>query len=251
MNFDFMPELRSRWGYPLVLAAMRRDHASRSTCGPPPRVARSERARRCAGGLMGAAVGWGSRGAGAGLPLAAGVGPHLLPDPFAGVVRRFLRRSRRVGDRARSAGGGPHAERIVDCGRRGGSDRGGGPPAGRARDQEQSGAGSALDSGPWCSTRPGGTAVGLLLPPAFRRRAHRTGRVDLRRLPRRRAPQAADRRAAQAPTQEASSNPPAAWASGSPTSSSGYWTHRSSCRHRGGVEHGAPAPPRLPNRFAS
>ena len=22
MNFDFMPELRSRWGYPLVLAAM-------------------------------------------------------------------------------------------------------------------------------------------------------------------------------------------------------------------------------------
>jgi diguanylate cyclase (GGDEF)-like protein len=137
-------------------------------------------------------------------PIAAGVGPHLLPDP----ALEWLRRSHgalgvwvaELDPREE----GPRAERIVDAERLSVAqivavDR----RLERARDQEQSGA-ERLDSGTLVFHGAAGTAVAILLPVGFE--AARLGLVetDLRRLldGTRRRPQVVA--LAQAQTQEAS-----------------------------------------------
>jgi diguanylate cyclase (GGDEF)-like protein len=130
----------------------------------------------------GGAVGWLSTRRREAVRLAAGVGPHLLPDPGLEWLRR-------------SYGGlgvwvaeldpqekEPHAERIVDSERLSVAqivavDR----RLERARDQEQSGA-ERLESGTLVFHAATGTAVALLLPEDFD--THRLGLVeaDLKRL---------------------------------------------------------------------
>ena len=138
MNFEYMPELRARWGYPAVLLVMalvtlviylwfrRRGWLRRVT---PAGAARS--ARCSARGWAGCSAA-GDRGAG----VAPGVSPHLLPDPALEWLRRRPRRARASGSRSWTPREGePHAERIVDAERLSvAPDRGGGPTAGaRAR----------------------------------------------------------------------------------------------------------------------
>jgi diguanylate cyclase (GGDEF)-like protein len=154
--------------------------------------------------LAGLAVGWVLARRRSGLPLAAGVGPHLLPDPALEWLRRSYGALGVWVAELDPEEEGPHAERIVDAERLSVSqivavDR----RLERARDQEQSGA-ERLDSGTLVFHAAAGTAVGLLLPPGFE--ATRIGLVeaDLRRLldGTRRRPQVVA--LAQAQTQEAS-----------------------------------------------
>jgi hypothetical protein len=154
--------------------------------------------------LMGAAVGWGLARRRAGLPLAAGVGPHLLPDPALEWLRRSYGALGVWVTELDPREEGPHAERIVDAERLAVAqivavDR----RLERARDQEQSGA-ERMDSGTLVFHAAGGTAVGLLLPPAFEATHIGLVEVDLRRLldGARRRPQIVA--LAQAQTQEAS-----------------------------------------------
>jgi hypothetical protein len=132
--------------------------------------------------LVGAAVGWALTRRRAGLPLATGVGPHLLPEPALEWLRRSYDALGVWVTELDPQEEGPRAERIVDAERLSVSqvvavDR----RLERARDQEQSGA-ERMDSGTLVFHAASGTAVGLLLPPSFE--ATRIGLVeaDLRRL---------------------------------------------------------------------
>jgi diguanylate cyclase (GGDEF)-like protein len=138
------------------------------------------------------------------LPVAAGVGPHFLPDPALEWLRRSYGALGVWVAELDPGEEGPHAERIVDAERLSVAqivavDR----RLERARDQEQSGA-ERLDSGTLVFHSAAGTAVALLLPVGFE--AARIGLVeaDLRRLldGARRRPQVVA--LAQAQTQEAS-----------------------------------------------
>lgn len=132
--------------------------------------------------LAGAGAGWmvaRRRGA---LPIAAGVGPHLLPDPALEWLRRSYGALGVWVAELDPQEKEPHAERIVDPERLSVAqivavDR----RLERARDQEQSGA-ERLDSGMLVFHAAVGTAVALLLPEDFE--PHRIGLVeaDLRRL---------------------------------------------------------------------
>jgi hypothetical protein len=117
--------------------------------------------------LVGAAVGWALARRRAGLPLAAGVGPHLLPDPALEWLRRSYDALGVWVAELDPREEGPHAERIVDAERLSVAqivavDR----RLERARDQEQSGA-ERLDSGILVFHAASGTSVALLLPPGF------------------------------------------------------------------------------------
>ena len=154
--------------------------------------------------LAGAGTGWmlaRRRGA---LSVAAGAGPHLLPDPALEWLRRSYGALGVWVAELDPGEEGPHAERIVDAERLSVAqivavDR----RLERARDQEQSGA-ERLDSGTLVFHSGAGTAVALLLSEGFD--ATRIGLVeaDLRRLLDgvRRRPQVVA--LAQAQTQEAS-----------------------------------------------
>lgn len=130
----------------------------------------------------GAAVGWALARRRAGLPVAPGVGPHLLPDPALEWLRRCYGALGVWVAELDPQEEGPHAERIVDAERLSVAqivavDR----RLERARDQEQSGA-ERMERGTFVFHAAGGTAVGLLLPAEFD--AGRIGLVeaDLRRL---------------------------------------------------------------------
>ncbi len=132
--------------------------------------------------LMGAGVGWALARRRTHLPLAPGVGPHLLPDPALEWLRRSYDALGVWLAELDPREEGPHAERIVDAERLSvgqivAVDR----RLERARDQEQSGA-ERMDSGTLVFHAGSGTAVGLLLPIGFD--ATRLGLVeaDLRRL---------------------------------------------------------------------
>ena len=133
--------------------------------------------------LIGAGVGWKLARRRGGLSLlAAGVGPHLLPDPALEWLRRAYGALGVWVTELDPREEGPHAERIVDAERLSVTeiaavDR----RLERARDQEQSGA-ERLEGGTLVFDALGGTAVGLLLPHEFE--PHRLGLVeaDLRRL---------------------------------------------------------------------
>ncbi len=114
--------------------------------------------------------------------MAAGAGPHLLPDPALEWLRRSYGALGVWVAELDPQEKEPHAERIVDPERLSVAqivavDR----RLERARDQEQSGA-ERLDSGTLVFHAAVGTAVALLLPESFE--AHRIGLVeaDLRRL---------------------------------------------------------------------
>jgi diguanylate cyclase (GGDEF)-like protein len=154
--------------------------------------------------LVGAAVGWALARRRAGLPLAAGVGPHLLPDPALEWLRRSYDALGVWVAELDPREEGPHAERIVDAERLSVAqivavDR----RLERARDQEQSGA-ERLDSGILVFHAASGTSVALLLPPGFDASRLELVEADLRRLldGARRRPQIVA--LAQAQTQEAS-----------------------------------------------
>jgi len=113
--------------------------------------------------LAGVAVGWALARRRAGLPLATGVGPHLLPEPALEWLRRSYDALGVWVAELDPQEEGPHAERIVDAERLSVSqvvavDR----RLERARDQEQSGA-ERMDSGMLVFHAAAGTAVGLLL----------------------------------------------------------------------------------------
>jgi diguanylate cyclase (GGDEF)-like protein len=117
--------------------------------------------------LAGAAAGWALARRRAGLTVARGVGPHLLPDPALEWLRRSYGALGVWVAELDPREEGPHAERIVDAERLSVTqimavDR----RLERARDQEQSGA-ERLDSGTLVFHAAAGTAVGLLLPPTF------------------------------------------------------------------------------------
>ncbi|HEU4699874.1 MAG TPA: GGDEF domain-containing protein [Gemmatimonadales bacterium] len=155
--------------------------------------------------LGAAAVWWLDRRSAPGTPeVRAGAGPHLLPDPALGWLRR-----------AHAALGvwvteldpqeeGPHAERIVDAerltiGQIMAVDR----RLERARDQEHGGV-ERMEQGTLVFQAAGGFAVGLLLPEGHASDALARAEDDLRRLLDgvRRRPQIVA--LAQAGTQEAS-----------------------------------------------
>ena len=117
-----------------------------------------------------------------GIALAAGVGPHLLPDPALEWLRRAYGASGVWVTELDPREEGPRAERIVDAERLSVAqivavDR----RLERARDQEQSGA-ERMEGGTLVFHAAAGTAVALLLPEDFD--AGRLGLVeaDLRRL---------------------------------------------------------------------
>ena len=152
----------------------------------------------------GAAAGWYAARRRSGLPLAPGVGPHLLPEPALEWLRRCYGALGVWVAELDPMEEGPHAERIVDAERLSVAqivavDR----RLERARDQEQSGA-ERLDSGTLVFHAASGTAVALLLPPAFDSAGLDLVEADLRRLldGARRRPQVVA--LAQAQTQEAS-----------------------------------------------
>jgi len=154
--------------------------------------------------LVGAGVGWALARRRAGLPLAAGVGPHLLPEPALEWLRRSYDALGVWVAELDPREEGPHAERIVDAERLSVTqivavDR----RLERARDQEQSGA-ERMDSGTLVFHAAGGTAVGLLLPAGFDAARLDLVEADLRRLldGARRRPQIVA--LAQSQTQEAS-----------------------------------------------
>lgn len=154
--------------------------------------------------LAGAAAGWWAARRRSGPPLAAGVGPHLLPDPALEWLRRSYGALGVWMAELDPGEEGPHAERIVDADRLSVAqivavDR----RLERARDQEQSGA-ERLDSGTLVFHAVAGTAVGLLLPQGFDPSKLGLVEGDLQRLldGARRRPQVVA--LAQAKTQEAS-----------------------------------------------
>ena len=154
--------------------------------------------------LTGAAAGWWAARRRSGPPLAAGVGPHLLPDPALEWLRRSYGALGVWMAELDPGEEGPHAERIVDADRLSVAqivavDR----RLERARDQEQSGA-ERLDSGTLVFHAVAGTAVGLLLPQGFDPSKLGLVEGDLQRLldGARRRPQVVA--LAQAKTQEAS-----------------------------------------------
>jgi diguanylate cyclase (GGDEF)-like protein len=154
--------------------------------------------------LAGAAAGWWAARRRSGPPLAAGVGPHLLPDPALEWLRRSYGALGVWMAELDPGEEGPHAERIVDADRLSVTqivavDR----RLERARDQEQSGA-ERLDSGTLVFHAVAGTAVGLLLPQGFDPSKLGLVEGDLQRLldGARRRPQVVA--LAQAKTQEAS-----------------------------------------------
>ena len=194
MNFDFMPELRSRWGYPAVLAAMGGIVLVDLPLVPPPRVAPGVTSWRWSWPRWPAP----RRRLGAGpaaradRSLAGGVGPHLLPDPALEWLRRAYGALGVWVAELDPREEGPHAERIVDAERLSVAqivavDR----RLERARDQEQSGA-ERMDSGTLVFHAAAGTAVGLLLPTGSTPRP-RAGRGRSPPAARRRAPAAAGR----------------------------------------------------------
>jgi diguanylate cyclase (GGDEF)-like protein len=132
--------------------------------------------------LAGGAVGWTLARRRAALALAAGVGPHLLPEPALEWLRRAYGASGVWVAEIDPREEGPHAERIVDAERLSVAqivavDR----RVERARDQEQSGA-ERMEGGMLVFHASAGTAVAMLLPEGFD--AGRLGLVetDLRRL---------------------------------------------------------------------
>jgi diguanylate cyclase (GGDEF)-like protein len=154
--------------------------------------------------LAGAAAGWWAARRRQGPVQAAGVGPHLLPDPALEWLRRSYGALGVWVAELDPNEEGPHAERIVDAERLSVSqivavDR----RLERARDQEQSGA-ERLDSGMLVFHAVGGTAVALLLPTGFDPAGLGLVEGDLRRLldGARRRPQVVA--LTQAQTQEAS-----------------------------------------------
>jgi hypothetical protein len=156
------------------------------------------------------------------VPLAAGVGPHLLPDPALEWLRRSYGALGVWVAELDPQEKEPHAERIVDTERLSVAqivavDR----RLERARDQEQSGA-ERLDSGTLVFHAAIGTAVALLLPPNFEARRLGVVEADLKRLldGTRRRPQVVA--LAQAQTQEASlESPPAGVSAGAGTRCAG------------------------------
>jgi diguanylate cyclase (GGDEF)-like protein len=154
--------------------------------------------------LAGAAAGWLAARRRQGPALAAGVGPHLLPDPALEWLRRSYGALGVWLAELDPNEEGPHAERIVDAERLSVAqivavDR----RLERARDQEQSGA-ERLDSGTLVFHAAAGTAVALLLPTGFDPAGLGLVEGDLRRLldGARRRPQVVA--LTQAQTQEAS-----------------------------------------------
>jgi diguanylate cyclase (GGDEF)-like protein len=152
----------------------------------------------------GGAVGWLSARRRGAVQTAAGVGPHLLPDPALEWLRRSYGALGVWVAELDPQEKEPHAERIVDSERLSVAqivavDR----RLERARDQEQSGA-ERLDSGTLVFHAATGTAVALLLPTAFDARRLDLVEADLKRLldGTRRRPQIVA--LAQAQTQEAS-----------------------------------------------
>ena len=117
--------------------------------------------------VCGGAVGWTLARRRTGTALAAGVGPHLLPDPALEWLRRAYGASGVWVAELDPREEGPHAERIVDADRLSVAqivavDR----RLERARDQEQSGA-ERMDGGMLVFHAAAGTAVALLLPEGF------------------------------------------------------------------------------------
>jgi diguanylate cyclase (GGDEF)-like protein len=132
--------------------------------------------------IAGGVVGWMLARQRSGIVLAAGVGPHLLPEPALEWLRRAYGASGVWVTELDPREEGPHAERIVDAERLSVAqivavDR----RIERARDQEQSGA-ERMDGGMLVFHAAAGTAVAMLLPESFD--AGRIGLVeaDLRRL---------------------------------------------------------------------
>ena len=132
--------------------------------------------------IAGGAVGWALARRREAVALAAGVGPHLLPEPALEWLRRAYGASGVWVTELDPHEEGPRAERIVDAERLSVAqivavDR----RLERARDQEQSGA-ERMDGGTLIFHAAGGTAVAMLLPESFE--AGRIGLVetDLRRL---------------------------------------------------------------------
>jgi diguanylate cyclase (GGDEF)-like protein len=154
--------------------------------------------------IAGGAAGWVLARRGRGNGLAAGVAPHLLPDPALEWLRRSHQALGVWVAELDSREQGPRAERIVDAERLTVSqivavDR----RLERARDQEQSGA-ERLEGGTLVFRAAAGTAVGVLLPAELDARRLEVVESDLQRLLDgvRRRPQIIE--LAQAQTQEAS-----------------------------------------------
>ena len=132
--------------------------------------------------MAGATAGWWAARRRSAPPLAAGVGPHLLPEPALEWLRRSYAALGVWVAELDPSEEGPRAERIVDGERLSVAqivavDR----RLERARDQEQSGA-ERLDSGTLVFHAAGGTAVALLLPPGFDPATLGLVEGDLRRL---------------------------------------------------------------------
>lgn len=113
---------------------------------------------------VGAAVGWWLARRREAMPLAPGVGPHLLPEPALEWLRRSHEALGVWVAELDPREEGPRAERIVDAERLGVAqivavDR----RLERARDQEQSGV-ERMESGILVFHAAAGAAVGLLLP---------------------------------------------------------------------------------------
>jgi diguanylate cyclase (GGDEF)-like protein len=154
--------------------------------------------------LAGAAAGWALARRRGALPLAPGVGPHLLPDPALEWLRRAYGALGVWVAELDPQEEGPHAERIVEAERLSVAqivavDR----RLERARDQEQSGA-ERMEGGTLVFHAAAGTAVALLLPDGFDAGGIALVEADLRRLldGARRRPQVVA--LAQAQSQEAS-----------------------------------------------
>ena len=205
MNFDFMPELRERWGYPAVLGFMAMVTLAHLPLVPPARMAQAMSYwALLIGVLVGAGAAWllvrRTRRPG----LAPGVSPHLLPDPALEWLRRAHGATGVWVAEMDSRDGEPHAERVVDAERLSVTqivavDR----RLERARDQEQSGA-ERMEGGTLVFHAAAGIAVGLLLPGGADAVRLEKAESDLRRLADgvRRRPQIVQ--LAQANTQEAS-----------------------------------------------
>jgi diguanylate cyclase (GGDEF)-like protein len=133
--------------------------------------------------LVGGVGGWQlARRRGVRQPVAAGVGPHLLPDPALQWLRRAYGALGVWVTEIDPKEEGPRTERIVDAERLSVAeivsvDR----RLERARDQEQSGA-ERVDSGTLVFHAAGGAAVGLLLPEGFDPATLPLAESDLRRL---------------------------------------------------------------------
>jgi diguanylate cyclase (GGDEF)-like protein len=132
--------------------------------------------------LTGATAGWALARRRGALPLAPGVGPHLLPDPALEWLRRAYGALGVWVAELDPQEEGPHAERIVDAEQLSVAqivtvDR----RVERARDQEQSGA-ERMEGGTLVFHAAAGTAVALLLPDGFDAGVLTLVESDLRRL---------------------------------------------------------------------